>query len=790
MSDTDSHRPMRGGWKKRRLPGSCDACSEHNCGGMFIIYRFSFASSKDFGFLMFRKKVLDLNLSEFTHPVGDSANMPNNQCTNCLAFNLPCTHNEPTKRRGPKSPYVEKLEKRIEGLETVIRKFTFEDIGKQDKNGLKSPTPILSNLLTGPRQVPCSFNSNPPSIRDDDEDDFSHLELSRQMSNLSCGSASAMCNFWGPASGFKLLAGAHGVKTEYTGTESFNERHFKRRIYWEPHPWDIDFLRHNEPHYVFPEDDLLMTLVSLYFLQVNCYFPVIHAPTFKKQVADGLHLRNSKFGGVVLAVCALGARFSSDPRVLVDLEKETSAGWQYFLQVKIINGTRMLAESPTLHDLQYCCVRIRAAEELGLHRRMPEGVKLTPEYEQLKRAFWVLVVMDRMVSNFSGRPNAIREDEFDQELPVDVEDEFWDEGFQQPPDKPSSISCFISYIKLTEILAFALVTLFPTKKSRLMFGLSGNGWQERITEELDSSLNNWISTIPDHLRWDPDREDTLFFDQSAFLHANYYNVQIQIHRAFMQKPSPLMLPSLAICTNAARSCINLLHRQFERGQMNALPHSSHVLFSAGTILLMNIWSSKRAGFRIDTQREVTDVMKILTIMSKYDSRWVFAAKLKDILYELARGLPYFRENLNDYTPYETPTTATQPHPFLNSVAEERETASDSTAFSDPWYPYSWQRMPADNIPPLPLSSAELGSQPIGLEIPKSNGNTPRRTNQAPSESARAIAFVALSPMTDPSLAAAYYNKQSFNKQDDEEYDTALRDLPESTMWTTAPSALK
>ena len=69
------------------------------------------------------------------------------------------------------------------------------------------------------------------------------------------------------------------------------------------------------------------------------------------------------------------------------------------------------------------------------------------------------------------------------------------------------------------------------------------------------------------MRWDPTRENILFLNQSANLYANYYQLQIAVHRPFIpspRKPSPLSFPSLAICTNAARSCIHVLDVQAKR----------------------------------------------------------------------------------------------------------------------------------------------------------------------------------------------------------------------------------
>ena len=72
------------------------------------------------------------------------------------------------------------------------------------------------------------------------------------------------------------------------------------------------------------------------------------------------------------------------------------------------------------------------------------------------------------------------------------------------------------------------------------------------------------------VRWDPTRENVLFLNQSANLYANYYQLQIAVHRPFIpspRKPSPLSFPSLAICTNAARSCIHVLDVQYKRAGM-------------------------------------------------------------------------------------------------------------------------------------------------------------------------------------------------------------------------------
>ena len=92
-----------------------------------------------------------------------------------------------------------------------------------------------------------------------------------------------------------------------------------------------------------------------------------------------------------------------------------------------------------------------------------------------------------------------------------------------------------------------------------------------------SCFANWLFKI---VRWDPNREDDVFFSQSVSLYASYYHLQILIHRPFIptpRNPSPLSFPSLAICANAARSCSHVVDMHRKRG-LRALSHAQVSVF--------------------------------------------------------------------------------------------------------------------------------------------------------------------------------------------------------------------
>ncbi|KAF8625882.1 hypothetical protein AX15_005149 [Amanita polypyramis BW_CC] len=460
-----------------------------------------------------------------------------------------------------------------------------------------------------------------------------------------------------------LIQTAMELKNEYTGRESAIEKKeltTKRPEYWTNKPWEQSSVISKQPKYTYPPDDLLQDVIDLYFRHFNLFFPLLHRPTFERSVAEGLHLTNHGFGAVLLLVCAVGARYSDDRRVVLDGDDGYhSCGWKWFEQVQVVRRNLL---APDLYDLQVHCltvqflrfssaphacwtmvgIGIRIAQDVGAHRRKVHTSDWTAEDELRKRAFWVLVAMDRHLSCGLGRPCAIQDEDFDVDYPLEVDDEYWEhpdpeQRFKQPPGKSSLITAFNLYLKLSQLLAFTLRTIYAINKSKMLLGFVGGQWEQHIVAELDSALNKWVDSVPDHLRWDPNREHPLFFQQSVILYVCYYHLQILIHRPFIpspRKPSPLSFPSLAICTNAARSCSHIVDVMRKR---DPIPGHWIVMqvFTASIVLLLNIWGGKRSGLSTDTQKEMAEVHKCMSVLRASEERLYSAGQLWDILYELA-----------------------------------------------------------------------------------------------------------------------------------------------------------
>jgi hypothetical protein len=129
-----------------------------------------------------------------------------------------------------------------------------------------------------------------------------------------------------------------------------------------PHQWERAYCEADpRPSFIYPDVDLLYHLIDLYFKRVNLFLPIMHRPSFEKLISQGYHLHDSAFGTCVLLVCAVAARHSDDPRVLLDEEiglgTHLSSGWKYFVQVPVTQ--KYLLDRVSLYGLHYYCVRKR-----------------------------------------------------------------------------------------------------------------------------------------------------------------------------------------------------------------------------------------------------------------------------------------------------------------------------------------------------------------------------------------------------------------------------------------------
>ncbi|KAI0718739.1 hypothetical protein C8T65DRAFT_706675 [Cerioporus squamosus] len=567
----------------------------------------------------------------------DGPQMPNHRCSKCIYKKIDCTYVEPLH------PYydvhVEALENRIQKLERLVKRLDPDiDIAQELEEQGSLPRPSLSvSDLSHVQQAGSTSASLLPMagvlLREqtdyepsEDESELQKVDLIEEFGKVSLKPASYL--YHGKSSSMVLLRVAQDLN-DMCGEEKTPSVLDHPEAFHSSSAPSAEFRWLSgtcpdriPPFYDFPPPDLMHTLIDLYFAHVNAYSPLLHEPTFRQRVSQGLHRSPGGFGATLLLVCATGAQWSGDPRTF---EQGTSgsnwAGWKWFQQVD--NVYRSVVAPPDVYDLQirvlmvlylqgttvtHACwatigAGVRTGIEMGAHRKTRYGDEPSVEGEFMKRAF----------CSWSSKPRQLTEENsMDLPLPVECDDEYWTDAsgkpmFTQPPGKPSKVSFFTCYIRLMQVLAFALRTVYATNKSRVQLRHGDQQWEERTVAELDSALNRWVDAVPDHLKWDPHREDGMFFKQCATLFSHFYLFQIAVHRPFIDKrkrQSPLSFTSIVICMNAAKSAIRVLDELYRRA----------TLFMSAMVIVLHILSEKRAGRSNTVDQEIQEVQKCMEML--------------------------------------------------------------------------------------------------------------------------------------------------------------------------------
>src|ERR1700753_2869645 len=84
----------------------------------------------------------------------------------------------------------------------------------------------------------------------------------------------------------------------------------------------------------YPDPDLMRHLIDRYFDNLNILLPLLHRPSFVRSVEEGLHHVDNDFGVTVLLVCAIGCRYTQDPRITHELTTSTSCtAWKFCSEI-------------------------------------------------------------------------------------------------------------------------------------------------------------------------------------------------------------------------------------------------------------------------------------------------------------------------------------------------------------------------------------------------------------------------------------------------------------------------
>ncbi|SPO19755.1 related to transcriptional activator acu-15 [Ustilago trichophora] len=415
-----------------------------------------------------------------------------------------------------------------------------------------------------------------------------------------------------------------------------------------------------------PAPDLADKLIDAYFGRMNRDFPVVNEAQFRHEYNDCPELRKDPVWlALAFGVFMVGSHYVLDDRVKAFPDDKHSRGMIWWQAAKVLLYRNITLQKPLIHIQCFLLSTlfqlglpisasaawlhlggaIRLLLDVGAHRKQTAkklGLSRAEE-ESYKRLFWVAYSLDRESASSLGRPIMLQDEDIDVELPIDVDDDVLfntPEGQplpKQPADKPALINGFLCSLRLDEIVGRTLKTVYALHKTKVRFGINSKEWDERLVTEIDSALNIWLDTVPQHLRYDPHEPNDEWLMQSSLLYSKYYNCQLLVHRPFIpakkgaNEHSILNFPSLAICTNAARSISHLIQNLKERDLHISvgIPVAFRSV-SASSILLMVVWGAKRNGGRVSSSAS-TDLRRSIDVLRSMENHWQFCGKAVDIL---------------------------------------------------------------------------------------------------------------------------------------------------------------
>ena len=151
-------------------------------------------------------------------------------------------------------------------------------------------------------------------------------------------------------------------------------------------------------------------------------------------------------------------------------------------------------------------VALRSAVRMGLHRNLFSNFNPI-EREVRRRVFWVVRKLDTYVAALLGFPKMLNEEDVDQELPIEVDDEYITASgvLPMPEGQISLYAAGNAHTRLMVILAKVIKYIYPVKgvESCVTSNTSGSSSyniSHLKIKEIEGDLQEWLEILPMALR--------------------------------------------------------------------------------------------------------------------------------------------------------------------------------------------------------------------------------------------------------------------------------------------------
>ncbi|KAJ8065686.1 hypothetical protein OCU04_006357 [Sclerotinia nivalis] len=489
-------------------------------------------------------------------------------CTHCTVYSYDCTYDQPSnRRRNPAPHYLESLELRLQRAESIIKTY-LPNINLNDPN-------IDAAALLQQRQVapmtPLTTSSMPnatpqqPHLSEQDAQLRSMIESTGQLDLDERGN----WDFHGGSSGtvfikrlreqFGNLLGSPNLLPKlpraqmppsFDSPKSFTDSPYDSGL---PNTMDL------------PTREIAMALCEDSLHCACCLLRFVHEPSFYEMFNRIYDLPPESFGDqehrflpLLYMTLALGCMFSSEPSSSTDpdgkkYKSSMDQGFKFYkaarqmmdltdcrdmtaLQTIIFMVLFLQATSNLSICYSYIGLALRSALRIGLHRSLSGNFNVI-ERETRKRVFWIIRKLDTYVSAILGFPIMLSSDDVDQDLPIEVDDEYItkDAILPMPPGKMSLLVASNAHTRLMAITTKVIKHIYPIKG--LEQSISGNSnasytISHSKIREIEKDLADWLDMLPMGLRPGGEGPPELIRVQQL-LRLAYAHVQMMLYRPFL-----------------------------------------------------------------------------------------------------------------------------------------------------------------------------------------------------------------------------------------------------------------
>lgn len=187
-------------------------------------------------------------------------------------------------------------------------------------------------------------------------------------------------------------------------------------------------------------------------------------------------------------------------------------------------------------------IALRAAFRVGLHRKVETGNVIA--LENRKRLFWLIYKIDVYMNTVLGLPQ-ILDDQIDQDLPLDLEDEYITETGYITPKNPNrdltTIAILNDHTKLIIILNHIVRNIYPINTDLFYDnannpGPSNPNFIHQLVLKvklMEAELDQWLEKLPLELSPYNSNIPKKYYKQNRLLKLAYLHVQLALYRPFI-----------------------------------------------------------------------------------------------------------------------------------------------------------------------------------------------------------------------------------------------------------------